>query len=464
MLQMWDSGLFWFRWTSLVTKGSYDMTLNTARMSAKSDSEADETILAMVREAGSENIIADEISKAMLTEAQHQDTLIRKILDKLSEWSKNNTGQSFSQDKDGTLYLIDTLTKRWRICVPMCYRRHILGGCHDDIGGSHMGQYKTLDKVGQRFFWIGMAKDVREYVKACEWCSSRKSTRKATEPNLISLPPVNNPFDRIAVDFVGPLPKTPDGNKYILVFIDYATRWPEAFACKDMKATTVAEIFIREILCRHGAPVKVLSDQGRNFLSDVVKEICEFTRTTKIQTAAYHPQTNGLCERFNGTLYQILSAYTNENQTNWDTMLPIALFGYRMSAQESMKHSPAELLYARQMRLPMDFDLFAPKLDFSKRIKDNLRRAQDCIARVAKVNKDRHDSKHSAIKYEIGDFVRVSSEVTKVGLSRKLRGDLWSKPIEIVEVIENNVRLEVNGKSKLINMARIKLAERKLNF
>ena len=326
-----------------------------------------------------------------------------------------------------------------------------------------MGRFKTLDKVGQRFFWMGMAKDVRSYVRACEHCNSRKSTRKSTEPIQISLPSVNNPFDRVAVDFVGPLPKTPDGNKYILVFIDYATRWPEAFATKDMKATTVAEIYVREILCRHGAAVKLLSDQGTNFLSDVVREICKFTRTEKIQTAAYHPQTNGLCERFNGTLYHLLSAYVDENQSNWDRMLPIALFGYRMSAQESMRRSPGELLYARQMRLPMDLDLFMPKLYFSRRIKF-LRRARDCADRLAKINKINHDSKHSSINYAAGDFVRVRSEVTKQGLSRKLRGDLWSKPVEVLEVKDNNVKIKVNNKIRFVNQARVKLMERKLDF
>ena len=184
----------------------------------------------------------------------------------------------------------------------------------------------------------------------------------------------------MAVDFVGPLPETDKGNKYILVFVDYATRWPEAFATKDMKATTVAGIFVREILCRHGAPVQLLSDQGRDFLANVVREICTFTRTEKLQTAAYHPQTNGLCEKFNGTLTAMLAAFTNENQTNWDIMLPMALFGYRLAAQESTRRAPAELLYDRQMRLPMNLDLFLPKLDFTKQIREHFRRAQECIA------------------------------------------------------------------------------------
>lgn len=118
---------------------------------------------------------------------------------------------------------------------------------------------------------------------ACEKCSQRKSPRQAKAPMLRALPTVNNPFDRVAVDFFGPLPISKNGNKYILVFIDYATRWPEAYATKDMKATTVVEFFVKQILCRHGAPVELLSDQGRDFLAAVVKVICTFTRTNKIQ-------------------------------------------------------------------------------------------------------------------------------------------------------------------------------------
>ena len=161
-----------------------------------------------------------------------------------------------------------------------------------------------------------MSKDVKNWFASCETCSRRKLTQRAVEPPLITLPTVNNLMDRVSVDFCGPFPITPDGKKYILVFMDYLTRWPEAFATKNMKAVTVAKFFVTEILCRHGAPIQLLSDQGRDFLAAVIQEIYIFTKTSKIQTAAYHPQTNGLCERFNGTLCQMLSLYTKENQSN----------------------------------------------------------------------------------------------------------------------------------------------------
>ena len=298
---------------------------------------------------------------------------------------------------------------------------------------------------------------------ACRFCNARKSSRRAESPPLIALPTVLNPFDRVAVDFVGPLIKTKRGNISILVFVDYATRWPEAFATNKRQATTVTEILVREILCRHGAPVQLLSDQGKEFLSAVVKETCVFTRTHKIQTAAYNPQTNGLCERFNGTLTTMLSAYANDNQDNWDDMLPVPLFGYRMAVENSTKRIPAEMLYARQIRMPMDFDLFTPKLDFSHRIKDDSRRAQENVARVAEANRIRQSAKNNPITYSKGDCVRVREETTAKGLSSKL-SDSWSNPVKISEVRDNNVLVWNKNKERWINQSRIKMAESQVDF
>ena len=431
---------------------------NTSQMSFQSDSDTEDSVLAVA------DLVPDSISKSMITEAQYQDRTIGGILSKLIEWNDSQSGESFKCDKEDTIYLVDSLSGNHRIVLPLIYRKHTLRACHDDLGGSHLGRVKTLHKVAQRFFWIGMAKDVKEYVASCEHCNQRKSSRKPTSPTLISLPSVMNPFDRVAVDFVGPLPKTKRGNAYILVFVDYATRWPEAFATANRQASTVAEIFIKEILCRHGAPIQLLSDQGKEFLSAVVKETTIFTRTHKIQTAAYHPQTNGLCERFNGTLTNMLAAYSSENQDDWDTMLPIALFGYRTAVQDSSKCVPAELLYARQLRLPMNIDLFAPKLEFSKRIRSEFKRAQENIARVAEASRKRLLSKNKPIMYTKGDYIRVKEETTPQGLSRKLQSDLWSDPVEIKEVQGNNVLAWNKGAEKWINQDRIKKAETLTTF
>ena len=131
------------------------------------------------------------------------------------------------------------------------------------------------------------------------------------------------------VDIVGPLPETPNGNKYAVVFTEYTTRWPEAFAIKKIDAKTIAKILVNEIIARHSAPKILLSDQGKQFLSNLVKETCEYLIIKKINTTAYHAQTNGLTEKFNGTLCQILAIYGKENQTNWDEFYLPTELAYR---------------------------------------------------------------------------------------------------------------------------------------
>lgn len=423
---------------------------------AKSDSEDDE-----VSEESSEQMavmtIEEVLSKKSLTEQQFEDESIKVLLSKCAD-----DEQVFKRDEEGTLYLVDKLTGQWRIVLPKSLRKEVLIACHDGVGGSHLGRFKTLNKVAQRFFWTGMAEDVKDYVAGCEYCGIRKSPRMPREPNQQPLPVVVNPFDRVAVDFVGPLPVTARGNKYCLVFVDYATRWPEAFATKNMEAVTVASILIREILCRHGAPVQLLSDRGACFLSAVVKEVCQFMRSNKINTAAYHPQTNGLVERFNGDLMTMVTAYVGDNQQNWDLMLPIALFGYRVAVQESTKRVPAELLYARQIRLPLALDLFLPKLDFSGDIKLAFYRAQEAVANRAKKDKARHDAANKPAEYQVGDLVRVRQEALKVGQSSKLNKNRWSNPLEIKSIIGNNVVLDLKRKCNMVNIARVKRAEPKV--
>ena len=102
-------------------------------------------------------------------------------------------------------------------------------------------------------------------------------------------------------------PKSQSGNQYAVVFTDYLTKWPEVFATKDQTALTIAELFVEEIVCRHGVPSQLLSDRGAAVLSRLLKEICNLLRVKKINTTAYHPQTNGLTERFNRTLTDMLA-------------------------------------------------------------------------------------------------------------------------------------------------------------
>ena len=115
------------------------------------------------------------------------------------------------------------------------------------------------------------------------------------------------PLQRIAMDVVGPLPVTPRGNRYILVVSDYFTKWKEAFPLADMEASSIARVVVNEIICRFGIPDTIHTDQGRNFESGLIRDICQLIDVKKTHTTPYHPESDGLVERLNRTLIDMLS-------------------------------------------------------------------------------------------------------------------------------------------------------------
>ena len=142
---------------------------------------------------------------------------------------------------------------------------------------------------------------------------------------------------------MGPLPESIKGNKYILVFMDYLTKFSEAFA---LPAETIARIYVNEIVTRYGPPRKLLSDRGTNFRSDVLERVNDIFKVRRIFTSPYHPQTDGMVERFNRTLQDMLTTYVNSNQSDWDIYLPSMLFADRMCTHSTTGQSPYFLMYA----------------------------------------------------------------------------------------------------------------------
>lgn len=276
----------------------------------------------------------------------------------------------------------------------------------------------------------------------------------------------DQPFVKLGMDFLGPLPATDLDNMHILIFTDYATRYVEAFATRDQKTETVARILVDHIIFRHGAPRELLSDQGRKFLAHLIKEICATFGTRKIQTTAYHPASNGLTERFNKTICNTLASYVESHQRDWDVYLAGAVFAYNTSKQESSKFSPFELITGRQPRLPNDLDLITPKTLFVQNLTAMWREAKENIEKHAIKSKMLHDSNHRHIAFKIGDRVRINIPTTMTGTKRKLQRNIWSEPVKIISVNNtNNIEVETkNGMSKWVNIDRVKKAEIERNI
>ena len=214
-----------------------------------------------------------------------------------------------------------------QLAVPTALRQDVMKSLHNDSASAHLGITKTSDKARQRFYWPGMSSDIAVWIRACPICQARQAPNpKPTAPLQSQQSSV--PLQRVAMDIMGPLPTTARQNKYILVIGDYFTKWVEAFAMPDMLAATVARYFVDGFVCRYGVPLSLHTDQGPQFESRLMKDVCNLLDITKTRTTPYHPQSDGMIERFNRTLEKMLSTCVTDHQ-EWDlhlqrTLLAIA--------------------------------------------------------------------------------------------------------------------------------------------
>ncbi|KAL0199892.1 hypothetical protein M9458_003079, partial [Cirrhinus mrigala] len=189
----------------------------------------------------------------------------------------------------------------------------------------------------------------RQACPTCQW----NATRKPPPNPLIPLPIIDVPFERIGMDLIGPLPKSAREHEHILVIVDYATRYPEAVPLRKATAKAIAqELFL--LFSRAGIPAGILTDQGTPFMYRLMADLCRLLRVKQLRTTVYHLQTDGVVERFNQTLKQMLRQVTAEDRWEWDLMLPYVLFGIREVPQASTGFTPFELLFGRQPHSLLD--------------------------------------------------------------------------------------------------------------
>lgn len=223
-------------------------------------------------------------------------------------------------------------------------------------GLSHPSIRNTRRKVTEKFFWPKMSSDVNRWARACVPCQKNKVIRHTkSKVEKISMPSAR--FTHVHMDIVGPLPSS-NGFLYLLTIVDRFTRWPEAYPMRDMTAKTIAEIFVREFIPRFGVPKKVTTDQGRQFEGKLMEELFHLLGAKRIRTTAYHPQANGMVERFHRTLKASLRA--SGNSANWSRELPFTLLGLRTSFNEDLQASPAEMVYGQTLCVPGELSTESP--------------------------------------------------------------------------------------------------------
>ena len=201
--------------------------------------------------------------------------------------------------------------------LPEKYRSVVQEQLHDAKTAAHLGANKVYQKVKVRFYWPGMSQYVRWWIASCQTCQKFKDPGRPARGKLHQYV-LGVPFERIAMDIVGPLPQTDRGNVYILVICDYFTKYVEAFALPDQQADTVAIGFIEGWVTRLGVPRELHTDQGSNFESELFREMCKLLGIYKTRTTPRNPKSDGLVERQNKTLEKLLGMMVAENQFDWD--------------------------------------------------------------------------------------------------------------------------------------------------
>jgi hypothetical protein len=218
----------------------------------------------------------------------------------------------------------------------------VLYNSHDNPLSGHLKFEATYNRIAAKYYWYGMRRAIQNYVTNCETCQ-RDGSRRKNEP--LRTIKVGQPFERVGIDIVGPLPRTSQGHVHIVVAVDYLTKWPEARAIPDATAESVAKFFYEDIICRHGCPKEIVSDNGSAFISQLVEKLLQQHQIKHRLISPYHPQTNELVERFNRTLCKAIAKYVQLVEEEWDKFIPSVLFAYRTMKHNTTKYEPFKLVY-----------------------------------------------------------------------------------------------------------------------
>ena len=353
--------------------------------------------------------------------------------------------------------------------LPKAMRRDAWEQLHVDHGGGHMGTSKTMSKLRARFFWVGQRLDVRRWCESCHTCQSKKgpAVRRRAPMKQYN---VGYPGERVAIDVLGPLPESDAGNRYLLVLMDYFTKWPEAYALPNQEARTVATAMLQGFVSRFGVPHELHSDQGRNFESAVFKGICDLLGVKKTRTTPLRPQSDGMVERYNRTIGNQLAMYAQDDPTKWDQHVPMLLLAYRSAAHEGTGETPAKLMLGRELTLPIDLFYGLPEArekfpsvpEYLQNLEQTIQKVHDFARRniqnMSNRAKARYDLRTDSQKYDPGDRVWLYNPQRKKGVSPKLTCP-WRGPYVILTCINDvvyRVKEGSHGKPLIVHSDRLK--------
>jgi len=390
-----------------------------------------------VREAvgDSDCAVVASFSNEKVKDCQRQDPELSRFIELLGSHTEKPRAKLLSSESsevrimcglwpqfrvvDNILYRIGKIPEDpWRLVIPRELRKEIMEMLHDSKWAGHPGMSRMKASLGSRYYWPRMREDIESWVKCCRACAMAKRGKGRGKAPLIQ-ELSGAPFQRVAFDVIGPLPRTKSGKRFILVMVDYYTKWAEAYDLENHTAITVAHTIATRWISLYGTPLRLHCDNAPEFRGHVLRQLREVLGIRGTFSSPYRPKSNGLCERTNQTIEGILRAMIQDKRDEWDTALPFAMMSYRATPHSSTNYSPNMLCFGREntmpadivfgqtgMRVPTPNGCYCEYVDWlRKAMVDSYCRARLVMGAAARRQKIKHDEDTAPRHFKVGDWV-----------------------------------------------------------
>ena len=375
-----------------------------------------------------------EFDVSTIGEAQKTDPLYQT---KVLEFQANPNKDTYTLE-NGILYKIINYGKvaKKLLYIPIKMLKQLLNAYHDAPWSGHFGFRRTYLKLKDRYWWPDMKNTIKNYIQGCLKCQRFNIDRRKPPGLLHPIEASHGPFQLIGIDYSGPFPVTPQGNKYVLAITDYFTKWVIGIPLANQTARTTAEALYEYYICIYGVPMRILSDQGSHFNNELMCAFTQLLGCHHIKSTPYHPQTNGAIERFNATFERQLAKLTDEYINDWDMHLKSIVFAYNTGQHATTKFSPYQLQFGRNPALPPDkprtsYEFSKPN-DYFHYFKKTLQlyhqHATTNIKKQQQIYKKYFDHNRSNVHYSIGDQV-----LKRITNNRSKLAAIYSNPMVVIQ-------------------------------
>ena len=345
---------------------------------------------------------------------------------------------------------------KYLFLMPAVLRKEVFRQLHENVTGGHLGRRKTYDKIRKRFYWCSMYTNVSYWCRTCSTCGSRKISHWSAKAPM-RLYNVGFPMERIGLDICGPYPVSMKGHRYLMVVSCYFTKWVDAIPLKTQEAKYVASKLVNRFISILGVPLQLHTDLGSNFESKVFQEVCKLLGINKTITTVRRPQSDGMVERANRSIQNMIASYISDSQDDWDEHIPLLMMAYRSSVHESTGISPAMMMLGRELTLPVDMTLGRPIRDerlcgteHAHQLEQRLLDVHDFARKHLDISsesmKRRYDMKTYKVLYKVGDAWQYYFPKRKVGFNPKLQRP-WKGPYIVVEQF-NDVLFRIQSRQR----------------